>query len=36
MIADEGTHERLMARAGTYRRLYELQFVDAEIGDASQ
>jgi len=36
MIADEGTHERLMARAGTYRRLYELQFVDAEIGNASQ
>ena len=29
MITDEGTHERLMARTGTYRRLYELQFVDA-------
>lgn len=36
MIADEGTHERLMARAGTYRRLYEMQFVDAEIGNGSE
>jgi len=30
MIVDEGTHERLMARAGTYRRLYDLQFEDVE------
>jgi subfamily B ATP-binding cassette protein MsbA len=30
MIVDEGTHERLMARTGTYRRLYDLQFEDAE------
>jgi subfamily B ATP-binding cassette protein MsbA len=30
MIADEGTHERLMSRTGTYRRLYDLQFVDVE------
>jgi len=36
MIADEGTHERLMAHAGTYRRLYEMQFVDAEIGNGSE
>jgi len=36
MIADEGTHERLMARTGTYRRLYELQFVDVEITNGSE
>ena len=36
MIADEGTHERLMAHTGTYRRLYEMQFVDAEIGNGSE
>jgi len=30
MIVDEGTHERLMSRTGTYRRLYDLQFVDVE------
>ena len=36
MIADEGTHERLMARTGTYRRLYEMQFVDAEIGNGRE
>ena len=36
MIADEGTHERLMARTGTYRRLYEMQFVDAEIANGSE
>lgn len=28
-IADSGTHEDLMNRLGTYRRLYELQFLDA-------
>lgn len=27
-IADSGSHEDLMARLGTYRRLYDLQFVD--------
>lgn len=27
-IADSGSHEDLMARLGTYRRLYELQFAD--------
>ena len=36
MITDEGTHERLMARTGTYRRLYEMQFVDVEIGNGSE
>ena len=30
MIADEGTHECLLAHPGTYRRLYDLQFVDVE------
>jgi len=30
MITDEGTHECLLAHPGTYRRLYDLQFVDVE------
>ena len=29
-IADIGTHEDLMAKLGTYRRLYELQFAEFE------
>ncbi len=29
-IADIGTHEDLIARLGTYRRLYDLQFADAD------
>ena len=29
-IADAGTHEDLMGRLGTYRRLYDLQFVELE------
>jgi subfamily B ATP-binding cassette protein MsbA len=29
-IADIGTHEDLMTKLGTYRRLYELQFADYE------
>jgi len=29
-ITDIGTHEDLMNKAGTYRRLYELQFAEAE------
>ncbi len=29
-ITDCGSHDELMARDGTYRRLYELQFADAE------
>ena len=28
-IADAGTHDELMNKPGTYRRLYDLQFVDA-------
>jgi subfamily B ATP-binding cassette protein MsbA len=29
-IADTGSHDELLARLGTYRRLYDLQFVDLE------
>jgi len=29
-IADIGSHDDLMKRFGTYRRLYDLQFIDAE------
>jgi subfamily B ATP-binding cassette protein MsbA len=29
-ISDIGSHEHLMARLGTYRRLYDLQFVDLD------
>ena len=29
-ITDAGTHEDLMSRDGTYRRLYDLQFVDLD------
>jgi subfamily B ATP-binding cassette protein MsbA len=34
-ITDSGTHEDLLTRLGTYRKLYELQFmdVDPKIGD---
>jgi ATP-binding cassette, subfamily B, bacterial MsbA len=38
-IADIGTHEQLMQKLGTYRRLYELQFIDVEaprMGAATQ
>ena len=41
-IADIGTHEDLIARLGTYRRLYDLQFIDLDRvpangnGDESQ
>jgi subfamily B ATP-binding cassette protein MsbA len=31
-ISDIGTHEDLLNRLGTYRRLYDLQFVDLESG----
>jgi ATP-binding cassette, subfamily B, bacterial MsbA len=30
-IADIGAHEELMQKLGTYRRLYELQFIDVEV-----
>ena len=29
-ISDIGSHEDLMTRLGTYRRLYDLQFVDLD------
>jgi len=29
-IIEKGTHSELLARAGQYRRLYELQFADEE------
>ena len=34
-IADVGTHEELMTRLGTYRRLYELQFAQIEAPKAA-
>ncbi len=36
MIVDEGNHERLMGRTGTYRRLYELQFEDMEAASRGE
>jgi subfamily B ATP-binding cassette protein MsbA len=30
-VADVGTHEELMQKLGTYRRLYDMQFVDVEL-----
>ncbi|MBO0911421.1 MAG: ABC transporter ATP-binding protein [Acidobacteria bacterium] len=30
-IVDEGTHLQLMEKLGTYRRLYDLQFIDIEL-----
>jgi subfamily B ATP-binding cassette protein MsbA len=30
MIADQGSHDDLLTRLGTYRRLYDLQFVDLD------
>jgi ABC-type multidrug transport system fused ATPase/permease subunit len=30
-IADVGTHEELMQKLGTYRRMYDLQFIDSEM-----
>ncbi len=32
-IADVGTHEELLTRLGTYRRLYDLQFFDIETAN---
>jgi subfamily B ATP-binding cassette protein MsbA len=34
-IADIGSHEELMQKLGTYRRLYDLQFIDAETTRAT-
>lgn len=34
-IADIGSHEDLLSRLGTYRRLYELQFVDLDVSRAN-
>jgi subfamily B ATP-binding cassette protein MsbA len=31
LIADQGSHEDLLTRLGTYRRLYDLQFVDLDV-----
>jgi subfamily B ATP-binding cassette protein MsbA len=36
MVVDEGTHERLMGRTGTYRRLYDLQFEDLEAASTGE
>ncbi len=33
-ITDAGTHEDLMSRLGTYRRLYDLQFLDVDLPKA--
>lgn len=35
-IADIGSHEQLMQKLGTYRRLYDLQFIDMPSISASQ
>jgi subfamily B ATP-binding cassette protein MsbA len=35
LIADQGTHEELLSRLGTYRRLYELQFIDLDAQKSS-
>jgi subfamily B ATP-binding cassette protein MsbA len=34
-ITDSGTHEDLLTRLGTYRKLYELQFMDLDQNPAS-
>ena len=36
LVVDEGSHERLMAHAGTYRRLYDLQFEDIETASETE
>jgi subfamily B ATP-binding cassette protein MsbA len=33
-ISEIGAHEDLMKNLGTYRRLYELQFADADVPKA--
>jgi ATP-binding cassette, subfamily B, bacterial MsbA len=34
-VADIGTHEQLMQKLGTYRRLYELQFIEIDTPRAT-
>jgi ATP-binding cassette, subfamily B, bacterial MsbA len=34
-ISEIGAHEDLMKKLGTYRRLYDLQFTDAEVPKAA-
>jgi ATP-binding cassette, subfamily B, bacterial MsbA len=36
MVIDQGTHDCLLARPGTYRRLYDLQFVDVEAATGTE
>ncbi len=35
-VSDSGTHEDLLTRLGTYRKLYELQFMDLDQAGAAQ
>lgn len=35
-IIETGTHDELLAHAGTYKKLYELQFADMETKDEAQ
>jgi len=34
-ITETGTHEELMRRSGTYRRLYDMQFGNEVVGVAA-
>jgi subfamily B ATP-binding cassette protein MsbA len=34
-IVESGTHEQLLARGAEYRKLYEMQFRDVDMGDSS-
>ncbi len=36
MITDQGTHECLIGHTGTYRRLYDLQFIDVEAASGTE
>jgi ABC-type multidrug transport system fused ATPase/permease subunit len=35
VISEMGTHQELLLRAGTYARLYEMQFADDDAAPAS-
>ena len=35
-IAEIGKHEELMQKAGIYRRLYDLQFIDVDARPVAQ